>query len=57
MRLARRAVRDYNFRGTGVAETLDMWANVRRGEKLYISPFKHRADITSSTPPCPMRCR
>ena len=22
-----------------------MWANVRRGEKLYISPFKHRADI------------
>ena len=45
MRLTRRAVRDYNFRGTGVAETLDMWANVRRGEKLYISPFKNRADI------------
>ena len=22
-----------------------MWANVRRGEKLYISPFKSRADI------------
>ncbi len=31
MRLTRRAVRDYNFRGTGVAETLDMWANVRGG--------------------------
>ncbi len=45
MRLTRRAVRDYNFRGTGVAETLDMWANVRRGEKLYISPFKNRADV------------
>ena len=45
MRLARRAVRDYNFRGTGVAETMDMWANVRRGEKLYISPFKNKADI------------
>ena len=45
MRLTRRAVRDHNFRGTGVAETLDMWANVRRGEKLYISPFKYRADI------------
>ena len=44
MRLTRRAVRDYNFRGTGVAETLDMWANVRRGEKLYISPYKHRAN-------------
>ncbi len=45
MRLTRRAVRDYLFRGTGVAETLDMWANVRRGEKLYISPYKNRADI------------
>jgi len=45
MRLTRRAVRDYNFRGTGVAETLEMWANVRRGEKLYISPFKNKADI------------
>ncbi|MEY8402223.1 nucleoside kinase [Oscillospiraceae bacterium 44-34] len=45
MRLTRRAVRDYNFRGTEVATTLDMWANVRRGEKLYISPFKNRADI------------
>ena len=44
MRLARRAVRDFNFRGTGVTETLHMWANVRRGEKLYISPYKHRAD-------------
>ncbi|MCI8303908.1 MAG: nucleoside kinase [Lawsonibacter sp.] len=45
MRLTRRAVRDYNFRGTEVAQTLDMWANVRRGEKLYISPFKGKADI------------
>ena len=45
MRLTRRAVRDYNFRGTDVEETLEMWVNVRRGEKLYISPFKNRADI------------
>ena len=45
MRLTRRAVRDYSFRGTGVARTLEMWANVRRGEKLYISPFKGRADV------------
>ena len=52
MRLTRRAVRDYNFRGTDVAETLEMWANVRRGEKLYISPFKHRANyiLDSSLP-------
>ena len=48
MRLTRRAVRDYNFRGTGVAETLEMWANVRRGEKLYISP-------SPSSSPCPRR--
>ncbi|EDN00550.1 hypothetical protein BACCAP_01316 [Pseudoflavonifractor capillosus ATCC 29799] len=45
MRLTRRAVRDYNFRGTDIAATLDMWANVRRGEKLYISPFKNKADV------------
>lgn len=45
MRLTRRAVRDYNFRGTDVSETLSMWANVRRGEKLYISPYKNSADI------------
>ncbi len=45
MRLTRRAVRDYSFRGTGVEETLAMWANVRRGEKLYISPFKSKADV------------
>ena len=45
MRLTRRAVRDYQFRGTDVGQTLNMWANVRRGEKLYISPFKNRADI------------
>ena len=45
MRLTRRAVRDYNFRGTDVNETLALWANVRRGEKLYISPYKNNADI------------
>lgn len=43
LRLARRAVRDHNFRGTSVWDTMDMWANVRRGEKQYISPFKYRA--------------
>ncbi len=45
MRLTRRAVRDYHFRGMGVADTLEMWDDVRRGEKLYISPYKQRADI------------
>ena len=45
MRLTRRAVLDFNFRGTDIVGTLDMWANVRRGEKLYISPYKHTAHM------------
>ncbi len=45
MRLTRRIVRDFAFRGTGVEATLDMWGNVRRGEKLYISPFREKAHI------------
>ena len=44
-RIMRRVVRDELFRGTGVADTLRMWANVRRGEKKYISPFKFKADL------------
>lgn len=43
-RLVRRTVRDANFRGSDPAETMSMWANVRRGEKHYISPFKNSAD-------------
>ncbi|MBR0040621.1 MAG: nucleoside kinase [Oscillospiraceae bacterium] len=43
-RLVRRIVRDFNFRGSSAAETMAMWANVRRGEKAYISPFKDKAD-------------
>jgi uridine kinase len=44
-RIMRRAVRDEMFRGTGAAVTLSMWANVRRGEKKYISPYKSKADL------------
>ncbi|MBQ6365971.1 MAG: nucleoside kinase [Oscillospiraceae bacterium] len=44
-RLVRRTVRDYNFRGADPAETMAMWANVRRGEKLYITPYKKFADF------------
>lgn len=45
MRLCRRVVRDHQFRGTSPDETLQMWANVRRGEKKYISPYKEKADL------------
>ena len=44
-RLVRRTVRDHLFRGSDPAETMVMWANVRRGEKLNISPFKDKADF------------
>ena len=48
-RLVRRTVRDYNFRGSDPAETMSMWANVRRGEKNNISPFKNKADMQFDT--------
>ena len=48
-RLVRRTVRDNNFRGSDPAETMAMWANVRRGEKLHISPFKDKADLQLDT--------
>ena len=45
MRLERRTVRDSKFRAWKADVTVKMWANVRRGEKLYISPFKNNASI------------
>ncbi len=48
-RLVRRMVRDYNFRGSDPLETMSMWANVRRGEIHYISPFKDKADFRFDT--------
>ena len=45
VRLSRRVVRDNNFRGLDAIFTLKSWANVRVGEKKYISPFKTKADI------------
>ena len=48
-RLVRRTVRDYLFRSSDPANTMAMWANVRRGEKLYISPFRAKADFHFDT--------
>ena len=45
LRLCRRLVRDFQFRGSDAAFTLKLWPNVRRGEKLYISPYKENADL------------
>ena len=44
MRLVRRIVRDKLFRGASPEYTFGLWANVRRGEKNNISPFKDKAD-------------
>lgn len=49
LRLIRRAVRDSFFRNTDAQGTLAMWANVRRGEKLHISPFKDSAHCRLDT--------
>jgi uridine kinase len=45
LRLCCRLVRDHQFRGNDAAFTMKLWANVQRGEKLYISPYKENADI------------
>jgi uridine kinase len=42
-------VRDYKCRGSDPQETMSMWANVRRGELNYISPFKDKADFRFDT--------
>lgn len=53
MRLMRRTVRDSLFRGADAAYTMSLWANVRRGEKSYISPFKDSAHLQLDTSfPC-----
>ena len=45
LRLCRRLVRDYQFRGCDAGFTLKLWDNVCRGEKLYISPYKENANL------------
>ncbi len=49
LRLVRRVVRDRLFRGSDPTETMQMWANVRRGERQNIDPFRHKADVQLDT--------
>ena len=44
LRLLRRIVRDMKTRGAPVCQTISMWESVRKGEKLWIFPYKHLAD-------------
>ncbi len=46
MRLVRRIVRDYNFRGTTPERTLAMWPAVMEGERKYIKPYRNEVDYT-----------
>ena len=49
MRLVRRAVRDYNFRGKSASDTISMWDNVQKGEREHIFPFQNNADAMLNT--------
>ncbi len=44
-RLLRRMIRDYQYRGYSLVETLQRWPSVRRGEEKYIFPFQEEADV------------
>ncbi len=44
-RLIRRIVRDAVYRGYSAAKTLEMWDDVRRGEKQNIFPYQEQADV------------
>ncbi len=48
-RLIRRIVRDYQFRGKSATETIGMWPNVQKGERLHIFPFQGNADSMINT--------
>ena len=48
-RIVRRTVRDFKFRGADPVETISMWGTVRRGEHLYISPFREQANYQFDT--------
>lgn len=45
VRLIRRMVRDYNFRGNSADKTLSTWHKVRAGEEVYVFPYQDLADI------------
>lgn len=45
VRLLRRMVRDYQFRGYSAVETIERWPSVRRGEEKHIFPFQEDADV------------
>lgn len=49
IRLVRRIIRDIEFRGTSVEQTLEFWKGVVEGERKYLYCFKNRAHIQLKT--------
>nr|WP_297274370.1 nucleoside kinase [uncultured Agathobaculum sp.] len=49
LRFLRRAMRDSLFRNSPVEDTLHQWNSVRRGERLYIAPYRGQANLTVDT--------
>ena len=49
LRLIRRLLRDRRGRARSFTETLEMFDKVQRGEKIYITPYKHRANYELDT--------
>lgn len=48
-RIIRRMVRDQQFRDRGPMATMDIWADVRRGEEKNIYPYQEDADAIFNT--------
>lgn len=49
LRLMRRLVRDYQFRGATAEYSLQLWGNVRASEKIYIEPYRESAHAAVDT--------
>lgn len=49
IRIIRRLIRDYYFRGNSVRNTLEYWRRILEGEKKWIKPFKVNADMLLNT--------
>ncbi len=49
LRITRRLVRDFYFRGYSVEDTLSVWKEIMAGEEKWIKPFKNLSDLMLDT--------
>jgi uridine kinase len=45
VRVLRRLIRDYHFRGHSPVDTINRWDSVRKGEEQHIFPYQENADV------------